>query len=42
MIKKLLTISLVSATLLLSGCGSDSEGEERLKTQQSLDNGEFE
>lgn len=41
MIKKLLTISLVSATLLLSGCGSDSEGEDRLKTQQALDNGEF-
>ena len=41
MIKKLLTISLVSATLLLSGCGSDSEGEERLETQQSLDKAEF-
>jgi len=41
MIKRLLTISLVSATLLLNGCGSDSEGEKRLETQQSLDNAEF-
>jgi hypothetical protein len=41
MIKKILTISFFTASLLLSGCGSDSEGEDRLETQQSLDKAEF-
>jgi hypothetical protein len=39
--KKILTISLIGATLLLSGCGSDSEGEQRLETQQSLDKADY-
>jgi hypothetical protein len=37
-----LTISLVSAVLLFSGCGdSTSEGESRLETQQMLDDGDY-
>ncbi len=40
MIKRILTISLLSVMLLLSGCG-DSEGEDRLETQQMLDDGDF-
>lgn len=41
MMKKILTTSLVVTTLLLSGCGSDSEGESRLETQQMLDNANY-
>ncbi len=40
MIKKILTASLFSAMILLSGCG-DSEGEERLAIQQMLDDGDY-
>lgn len=40
--KKMLTVSLVSAVLLFSGCGdSTSEGESRLETQQMLDSGDY-
>lgn len=40
MIKKILTVSTVTAMLLLSGCG-DSEGEARLNTQHLLDKGDW-
>jgi len=41
MMKKILATSLVVATLMFSGCGSDSEGEVRLETQQMLDSGDY-
>ena len=42
MIQKIATTSLVTAMLLLSGCGSsDSEGESRLETQHMLDNANY-
>ena len=41
MIKKLLTTSLVGLTLMMSGCGDDTEGEDRLGIQQMLDDGDF-
>jgi len=41
MLKKLLTTSFVAATFLLSGCGSDSEGESRLETQNMIDKGNY-
>jgi hypothetical protein len=40
-IKNILSISLLSAMLLLSGCGEESEGEAQLDTQQMLDEGNF-
>jgi hypothetical protein len=40
MIKKILATSLFGLTLVMSGCG-DTEGEDRLATQQMLDNGDF-
>jgi hypothetical protein len=42
MIKKILTVSVVSAVLLFNGCGdSSSAGESRLETQQMLDNADY-
>ncbi|MEA2090866.1 MAG: hypothetical protein U9O83_00680 [Campylobacterota bacterium] len=41
MIKKVLSITLISTMLLFTGCGGDSEGESRLDTQQKLDSGDF-
>jgi len=41
MIKKLLTTSLVGLTLMMSGCGDDTEGEDRLGIQQMLDTGNY-
>lgn len=41
MLYKILIMSLVSTTLFLSGCGSDSEGESRLETQVMLDNRDY-
>jgi len=40
MIKKLLVTSLLGLSLMMSGCG-DTEGEDRLETQQMLDAGNF-
>lgn len=40
MVKKILGISMVSAMLLLSGCG-ESDGESALETQKLLDEGNF-
>lgn len=40
MLKNIIISSLAAFTLLMSGCG-DSEGESKLKTQQMLDNGDF-
>jgi hypothetical protein len=40
MIKKILATSLFGLTLVMSGCG-DTEGEDRLATQQMLDDGDF-
>ena len=40
MIKNMITTSLLTATLLLSGCG-ESETESRLSVQQALDRGDF-
>ena len=40
MIRSLLTVSLVTAALLFSGCG-DSKGEDRLEAQQMLDKGDY-
>jgi len=40
MLKKIIATSLMTSTLIFSGCG-DSEGESRLETQNMLDNGEF-
>jgi len=41
MIKRIMTTSLIVATLIFSGCSSDSEGESRLETQYMLDKGDF-
>jgi len=41
MIKKILATSLIGLTLFVSGCG-DTEGEDRLATQQMLDAGDYE
>jgi hypothetical protein len=41
MIKKILATSLVVSSLIFSGCGGNSEGEDALATQQMLDNGDF-
>lgn len=41
MFKTILTISLVASTFILNGCGSDSDGESRLKLQNMLDHGDF-
>ena len=41
MLKKILSTSLVIATLILSGCG-DSDGESRLEAQSELDAGNYE
>lgn len=40
MIKSILASSMLCAALLFSGCG-DSEGEDRLETQQMLDDGNY-
>ena len=40
MVKKILTVSLLSTMLLFSGCG-DSEGESQLEIQQMLDDGDY-
>lgn len=40
MIKRILVTSMLSTALFLSGCG-DSEGEDRLETQQMLDSGDY-
>jgi len=40
-IKNILNVSLLTAILLLSGCGEDSEGVSQLETQQMLDEGDF-
>lgn len=40
MIKKILATSLIGLTLFVSGCG-DTEGEDRLETQQMLDAGDY-
>ena len=40
MIKSILASSMLCAALLFSGCG-DSEGEDRLETQQMLDDGDY-
>ena len=41
MLKTFLTTSLVTAALLFSGCGSDSEGESRLETQNMIDKANY-
>ena len=41
MIKKIVATSLVAATLIFSGCGDGSDGENRLETQQMLDNADY-
>ena len=41
MLKNILVTSLATFTLLMSGCGGDSEGESILETQQLLDQGNF-
>ena len=42
MVSKILSVSLISAMLLFSGCGdSDEVAESRLDTQQMLDSGDF-
>ncbi|OIP55611.1 MAG: hypothetical protein AUK54_03650 [Helicobacteraceae bacterium CG2_30_36_10] len=41
MIKKMLISSLVAVALVLTGCGEDSGGVDKLETQQMLDNGDF-
>lgn len=41
MIKKVLISSLLATALVFIGCGEDSEGVNRLETQQMLDNGDF-
>jgi len=40
MLKKIILSSAVSAMLLLSGCGGDSAGEDRLKAQHAIDSGD--
>jgi len=40
MMKKILATSLFGLTLVMSGCG-DTEGEDRLETQQLLDAGDY-
>ena len=41
MLKKVIATSLIVSTLIFSGCGTDTEGESRLETQNMLDNGNF-
>lgn len=41
MYKTVFMSSLLSLSLLLSGCGTDSEGESQLEIQQLLDNGDY-
>lgn len=41
MIKKMLISSLVAVAFVLTGCGEESEGVDKLETQQMLDNGDF-
>ena len=41
MIKNILMTSLATFTLLMSGCGGDSEGESVLAVEQMLDKGDF-
>lgn len=41
MLKGILVSSIVAATLIFSGCGSDSAGADRLKTQNMLDDGNY-
>ena len=40
MLKKIVSASVVTAALLFSGCGGDSEGEDRLKAQHAVDSGD--
>ncbi len=41
MYKKILVSSVVATLLIFSGCGTDSEGEQRLSTQHMLDKGDY-
>jgi len=41
MLKSMITTSLITLTLLMSGCGGDTEGESVLETQKMLDDGNF-
>lgn len=42
MIKSIINSGILTAALLFSACGSDNEAEERLETQQMLDDGDYE
>jgi len=41
MLKGILVSSVVAATLIFSGCSSDSQGVSRVETQSMLDNGDY-
>jgi len=41
MLKSMITTSLITLTLLMSGCGGNNEGESVLETQKMLDDGDF-
>jgi len=41
MLKSMITTSLITLALLMSGCGGDTEGESVLETQKMLDDGDF-
>ena len=41
MLKSMITTSLITLTLLMSGCGGNNEGESVLETQKMLDDGNF-